>query len=96
MNESDDKQVFQDDNSFNTANLGNPHLLLEKSVRGKIINELDQSENVHVPMHIIDGSLSMNTENVSSGMSFQNPCFIISMEFMDIQTYSHLLLLNII
>ncbi|CAA3006527.1 LHY-like isoform X1 [Olea europaea subsp. europaea] len=75
MNESDDKQVFQDDNSFNTANLGNPHLLLEKSVHGKIINELDQSANVHVSMHIIDGSLSMNTENVSSGMSFPESMF---------------------
>lgn len=83
MDESDDKQLFQDNNSCNTTNFGNPHLLLEKSVHEKRTNELNQTENVnsltandeHVPVHIVDGSLAMNTENVSAGISYPESMF---------------------
>ncbi|KAL2490206.1 Protein CCA1 [Abeliophyllum distichum] len=90
MDEYDDKQLFQDNNSCNSSNFGNPHLLLEKSVNGKRTNELNQSENVNalpandvqasqsqpinVPVHI-DGSLVINTEKISVGMSYPESMF---------------------
>lgn len=88
LDKHDNKQIFQDSVTSNTSNFGNSRLSHENLVQGHNSDNLSQPGNFgsflvkdtqaaqnyprHVPVHIIDGSLS-SEQNISSDISFQEP-----------------------
>ncbi|CAA2977923.1 LHY-like isoform X1 [Olea europaea subsp. europaea] len=87
----DNSKLSQDYGLCNTLNIGNSQLLHEKYVQDEGTDELNHSKNVdailnsdvrdsqnyprHVAVHIPDGSLGMNTQNVSPVIHYQEPMF---------------------
>lgn len=87
----DAKQTVQDNGTNYTSNLESSIPSHEKLVQGKKTDEMCHPENFgalpssdmqathnyprHVPVHVLNGSLGMNTENVSSDMSCQESIF---------------------
>ncbi|XP_073310759.1 protein LATE ELONGATED HYPOCOTYL-like isoform X2 [Primulina huaijiensis] len=79
-NQSCNKQLLQDDESFNTSNIGNSHPYHGKYWQGKQIDDLKQPKNIdnlptpnddasqnclpRIPVHILEGGFGMNTQSV--------------------------------
>ncbi|KAG8392002.1 hypothetical protein BUALT_Bualt01G0246300 [Buddleja alternifolia] len=80
----DNKQLFEDNGSFNTSHVVNSNLLDEKSLHGERIDMRKQSTSVdtfvtsdvqssqnyprHVPVHVLDGNLGMSAQSISPDM----------------------------
>ncbi|KAL2461417.1 HTH myb-type domain-containing protein [Abeliophyllum distichum] len=85
----DNSKLSRDYGLCNTSNFGNSQLSHERSVQGKGTVELNHSENIdafpnndvqasqnyprHVAVQILDGSIGMNTQNISPDIQYPEP-----------------------